>query len=316
MKDTIKKVLTHTIFEDNPLVLVDIGASGEIHQKWNLIAPYSICIAYDADSRDFEVLESEKSGYKKLLTINRLVSPDSEKNKDFWLTKSPHCSSSLEPDKSNLKYWSFAPLFDVGKKVQIDSVGLVESLSSAGINYIDWYKSDSQGTDLRLFSSLHHDLIDNIHVAEFEPGILDGYIDEDKLFDLMKFMHKHPFWVQDMAIKGSHRLHREVMQNSDFLTQKCLRYCLRISPGWCEITYLRNEVSLSTKRDFLTSWLFGMISYEYGFALDVASKAEKKFDDDIFSEMKTASFNSLRASLPKVLFKLFTRGLKKMVSRI
>jgi hypothetical protein len=316
MKDTIKKVLTHSVFKDNPTVLVDIGASGEIHKKWNLIAPYSICIAYDADSRDFEVLESEKSGYKKLLTINRLVSPDSEKNKDFWLTKSPHCSSSLEPDNSNLKYWSFAPLFDVEKKVQIDSVGLVESLSSAGINYIDWYKSDSQGTDLRLFNSLHHDLIKNIHVAEFEPGILDGYIDEDKLFDLMKFMHKHPFWVQDMVIKGSHRLHREVMQSSDFLTQKCLRYGLKISPGWCEITYLRNEVSLSTKRDFLTSWVFGMISYEYGFAFDVASEAEKRFDDDIFSEMKAESLNSLRASLPKVLFKLFTRGLKKCISSV
>ena len=36
-------------------VLIDIGASGTIHEKWETLAKYSVCIAFDADSRDFKI---------------------------------------------------------------------------------------------------------------------------------------------------------------------------------------------------------------------------------------------------------------------
>ena len=30
-------------------MLVDVGASGQMHKKWKQIAPYSVCLAFDAD---------------------------------------------------------------------------------------------------------------------------------------------------------------------------------------------------------------------------------------------------------------------------
>ena len=44
-------------------------------------------------------------------------------------------------------------------------------------------------------------------------GIIDEYDGEDKLYQLMGYMDKKPFWVTGMQIKGSHRIDQD-----DFLT--------------------------------------------------------------------------------------------------
>jgi len=61
----IDKVLTRKEFEDKPPVLLDIGASGTIHKKWKRIAKYSICIAFDADTRDFNPEPEIAKKYRK-----------------------------------------------------------------------------------------------------------------------------------------------------------------------------------------------------------------------------------------------------------
>ena len=42
------------------------------------------------------------------------------------------------------------------------------------LDYIDWYKSDSQGTDLRIFDTLLDVVKDRVLAVDFEPGILDA----------------------------------------------------------------------------------------------------------------------------------------------
>ncbi len=61
------------------------------------------------------------------------------------------------------------------------------------MDYIDGYKTDSQGTDLRIFNSLPKEIINKILLAEFEPGIIDAYQGEDKLHHLLAHMEKEPF---------------------------------------------------------------------------------------------------------------------------
>src|ERR1700709_2524625 len=95
----IDTILQSTWFTNDPPVLVDIGASGEIHAKWKAIAPYCICLAYDADDREFHVTKQTNKAYKKLITFNRIVSAEPVGQANFYLTASPFCSSLLEPDK-------------------------------------------------------------------------------------------------------------------------------------------------------------------------------------------------------------------------
>ena len=70
MNKLFHNILNHSTLIEKPPILLDIGASGDIHLAWKSIAKYSICIAFDADDRDFQVSEQNDRGYKKLYMIN------------------------------------------------------------------------------------------------------------------------------------------------------------------------------------------------------------------------------------------------------
>jgi hypothetical protein len=294
LKAIISKVLGHPLLKVSPPVLVDIGASGALPEQWEILAPYSICVAFDADTRDFVVSESENGKWKKLFLLNRLVSAKSSDDVDFYLTKSPYCSSMLQPDNEALKPWAFSPLFEVDKVVKLPAVDLHSVLEKIGLTYIDWYKTDSQGADLRIFDALPKNMIKKIISAEFEPGIIDAYKGEDKLHQLMAYMDKLPFWVSHMQVKGSQRLDQDDLKSLNFLQRKYLRSFLKIAPGWSEISYINKLIdSEMTCREYLLAWVFATIKGEHGFGLHVAKTGAIKFNEALFDELHTESMRLL-----------------------
>jgi len=305
----IHDVMTHSSLLSSPPVLVDIGASGTIHKKWNPIAKYAICIAFDADSRDFEICESEDKGWRRLYSLNRLVASEAAEEMDFYLTHSPHCSSSLAPDKEALKPWAFSPLFEVDNVVKLPSVDLQSALLKAGVDYIDGYKTDSQGTDLRIFNSLPTEIIDKMLIAEFEPGIIDAYKGEDKLHHLLAHMEKEPFWISKMEIKGSQRINHLDFKSLNYFQQRGIGSFLKMAPGWCEISYLNKmEIGEMTLREYLLAWVFASLSSEHGFALFVSKKGFELFGENLLLILQKES----RRKLSEGYFRLGYNYLKRI----
>jgi len=98
----IDKVLRLPDFDERPPVLLDIGAAGEIHPKWKRIAPYSVCIAFDAGRPGVGFARKEAGAYRKLCVYNCIASETGTGEADFHLTRSPHCSSLLRPQNDLL----------------------------------------------------------------------------------------------------------------------------------------------------------------------------------------------------------------------
>lgn len=303
-KKLINKILSLKEFVDKPPVLIDIGASGGLHKPWKQISKYSICIAFDADEREFNFVREEVGKFKKLLIYNCIVTNTDIRETDFYLTKSPYCSSLLEPDEKALRDWAFSDKFNIEKKIKMNSRSLNSVLNEAGIDYIDWFKTDSQGTDLRLFASLPEQIRSNILIAEFEPGILDSYHGEDKLFHLMEFMNDNNFWMSSIEIKGTQRISLELLNNisKNEIVKKLIQNSLKISPGWAEVMYSNSFKGNFEKRDYLLGWIFALINNQFGFALNLAEQGLQKFTDDIFSEMKNQSIWRIKMNLLKLKF--------------
>jgi len=311
----IDEVLSLPEFQKQPLVLVDVGASGELHAIWKKIAPYSVCIAFDADIREMAFVEDKKSQYKNLIVINRILS-DKNSKKPFYLTKSPFCSSALKPNKEKLKDWFFRDLFTLTKTVSLDTVCLPTILEDLSLDYIDWFKTDSQGTDLRVFKVLDENIIANISVAEFEPGINDAYLGEDKMHILMKYMESRPFWLSDLVIKGTQRIKPETVRNTfNALERRFFHLLLKKNGYWGEMTYINSFSSPSTesKRSLLTGWVFNTILKNYGFALELATFAQSKYDDPIFNKMKAFSVRKIKHKIYKVPVFVIKRIFDKLI---
>ena len=308
----IDSILKSTYFINHPPVLIDIGASGEINAKWKPIAKYSICLAFDADDREFHITEQTNRDYKKLLIFNRIVTAEPTGNDSFYLTASPYCSSLLEPDTEKLEPWFFKPLFAITKITSLPTITLQQSFLQAGITYVDWFKADTQGTDLRLFKSLPDTMKEKILMAEFEPGILDAYKGEDKLHEVMNEMPRLGFWLSSMKIKGTQRLHSGYSHKiGPFMSKRILRS----SPGWGEISYIK-QPNFADRRRLLLLFVFAMLERQYGFALEVADAALKHFSDSVFHECKNAAMSKIQYEKRKIPLVILKRKLNKLFANI
>lgn len=271
----LKEIFSIEELQLNPPVLIDIGASGALHKHWKKIAKYSICIAFDADSREMKIIENAKSDFKKLYVYNCIVSDKDEGEVDFYLTKSPYCSSVLKPDIQNLKAWAYADKFEITGKSKIKAKQLHTILGELEIDKVDWYKSDSQGLDLRLFSSLPDEIKDNIIISEFEPGFIDSYISEDKLAKLISYLETQNFWLSDIIVKGSQRISQKQLNEiyKSFLLKKLAHFSHKTSAGWAELLYINNFQKITSLRGYILGWIFSTILEQHGFALSLIEKA-------------------------------------------
>ncbi len=311
---TLKKLLSQ-IFEleelqDQPPVLIDIGASESIHKYWKQISNYSICVAFDADDRELGYTEKDTGDFKKLYVFNCIITDSDKDTSDFFLTESPYCSSTLPPFNEKLERWAYAEKFKVVNEIKINSKNLMSSLGELNISRIDWFKSDSQGIDLRLFKSLSEDIRNEIIVAEFEPGLIDSYKGEDKLSELIKYFETEEFWLSDFKVKGSQRITQKQLEEnfSSKLFKKLAQFSHKMSPGWAEIIYIKEfGESPDSIRELILGWVFSTILDQHGYALLLTDKiksldVKNPYLDKTLKKMINYSSKQLRRNIVSLRF--------------
>jgi formylmethanofuran dehydrogenase subunit D len=322
LQKLIDKISQREDIIKNPPVLLDIGASEGINPMWKSISKFSVCIAFDADNRDFEYIVKDESHFKKLHSFSKIVVDkhyEGDSKRDFYLTQSPYCSSLLHPDNESLSRFHFSGLFDVVEKAQLETITLNEVLQKTGVEKVDWFKSDTQGTDLRLFTSVSTKIQQEVLLLELEPGFIDAYKGEDKIVNTLKYMEQlKAFFLINFTVKGPYRLPAKAF-NTMFPTpfKKTLAHkSIKPIPGWAEMIYM-NELNFSgaTSRDYILSWLFSTLQKRHDVAYGYAQSGTEKFNDTIFGDCKRYSELQLVSStyslnnMIKVIFKAIQKRL-------
>ena len=296
-KKLIKQILSHSVFEKEPPVLVDVGASGEIHENWKEIAPYSICLAFGGDDRDLKLARIRGKGYRELIVYHRILTSEPAAEAEFYLTKFPHCSSSLHPDYTSLSEFYFRDLFEVQKKVKLKAVTLQEVLQENNLKYVDWFKTDSQGTDLRLFCSMGATVISLVKIAEFEPGLIDAYQNEDKFLDLLCWMKNKTFYLDDLHIEQIYRVRKDVLQKLQ--NGNPAATAVKKVPGWVNALFINTGADYKkwSMRDCLFYLVCCILNKQYSAAYYFASAMQECFPEEkLFSEVAKSSSKKLKYS--------------------
>jgi len=135
---------------DRRPVLFDIGAAVAPPEVWQPIAPHSVYVGFDPDLREMQTRTDHP--YHQAVIVNEAVTGDAGRSHaHFYFTKSPTCSSTLKPDAASLGEYLFADLFIVEREAGVRATTLDAVLDRLALPGVDWLKTDSQGTDLRLF---------------------------------------------------------------------------------------------------------------------------------------------------------------------
>ncbi len=272
-------------------ILIDIGASGAPPNIWDTIAPHSIYVGFDPDLR--EIHEISDGRFRRAVIVNEAVSSSEDKEVRFYLTKSPYCSSTLRPDTDALSDYAFSDLFTVEKETTVRATTLNEVLRRLSLPRIDWFKTDSQGTDLRLFTSLSDDISSRVLAIDIEPGLIDAYVGEDMFTDVHEALTRKGFWLSNMNVCGTVRMKsatvRDLTAKTGDIDGALIERVVRQTPCWIEARYFRTIKSLiqadAGRQEFALLWVFAMVDNQPGFAIDLAMEYEQRFGIDNISQL-------------------------------
>jgi hypothetical protein len=134
------------------------------------------------------------------------------------------------------------------------------------------------GTDLRIFRSLTPDVIDSVLAADFEPGIIDAYLGEDKLPSADGLHGFAAFLGIRHGHQGLATPCHDAAQMLSALQQRQPGSFLKTAPGWCEISYLNDcEKPGFGEREISLAWIFASLKGHHGFALQLARTGHPNF---------------------------------------
>ena len=279
-------------------VLIDIGASLASPRIWGPIAGHSVYVGFDPDLRELRTI-TDQAYYKAVIVNEAVTCEKGSAEVRFYFTKSPTCSSTLKPDAASLGEYLFADLFVVEREAVVRATTLDVVLDRLALPGVDWLKTDSQGTDLRLFESLKPDRRARVLALDMEPGLIDAYVGEDLFVDAHKQLLRSGFWLSDLEVQGTVKMRSATLSRLKSMDPDLDKAVgsIKNSPGWVNARYLRTAAWLAQgdfdKRDYALLWVFACLDGQVGFAGDLAVAYEKRFGEDDTSRFMLAE--ALRA---------------------
>ncbi|MBF2066315.1 MAG: FkbM family methyltransferase [Calothrix sp. C42_A2020_038] len=311
-------------------VLIDIGASAGTPEIWTSIANQSIYVGFDPDRR--EVHEPKEGLFYKSIIVNKAITSDAGSNEVlFNLTKFPQCSSILKPDTESVSEFLFSDYFIIEREAKVKAITLDTVIDEFSLNQVYWIKTDTQGTDLRIFNSLSDKNKSRVLAIDVEPGLVDVYQGEDLFVDIHQNLVKQGFWLSDLKVCGTTRLKKSTLQKlsqiAPELDSESISRYHKETPCWCEARYLRKlnwlEQNSFDKEKYIMLWIFSQLDNQIGFAAEVALEYERLFGKDLISQFlinqaisRLKSINHGKLIMRNVFGKVVPKELKQWVRKI
>lgn len=205
-------MVVNKVLANNPLWVVDVGASGGIDHRWAKFTSSYKGILFEPDPREYDILRS-KSG-KNLIVLNCALS-DSVNTVDFHLCKKQQVSSVYMPNFDFLSKFPEVERFEIQKCIRIKADTLNNQLKKKGIAEVDFIKIDTEGHELSILKG-GVDYLDNTVGLEIEVEFaplrenqplfneVDSFVRERGfgLFDIKRYYWKRRESINTGSQKG------------------------------------------------------------------------------------------------------------------
>jgi FkbM family methyltransferase len=205
MNKTSKQVLRFSqsrlfkqLTKSSPITLVDIGARGGIHQRWNLVSRDIRVLGFEPDMEECKKL-NEKSGK------NHIYFPIALYNRSGTIkmnvVQSAASSSIYLP---NFSLWNRFPNsheLKVIKSIQVNCDTLDNVLKSNGIQDVDFLKVDTQGSELQVLQGAKNALQNFIFGIDVEVEFSELYKEQPLFSDVDEYLRKSGFVFFDFVGK-------------------------------------------------------------------------------------------------------------------
>ena len=182
------------LLQDNPLRIVDIGASGGIDARWAKFTHEYQGILFEPDPREFERLKSASA--RQLVVLNSALF-DSASTIAFHLCQKQQVSSVYFPNTDFLARFPKAERYEITRTVQMATDTLDSQLALHAIDDIDFIKMDTQGCELPILLGGRETLERTVGM-QIEVAFSPSYLNQPLFSDVDTFVRARGFELFDI----------------------------------------------------------------------------------------------------------------------
>lgn len=199
-KKSVRRAL-ETVVEcrqGTPFTLVDVGASGGVAPRWQMLGSALEVIGFEPDESELKRLQRERPGRWFGSALGGATG-----RRTLHITRAQTNTSLLRPDIAVIEklQWSReSPTrdFEIVREVEIQCVTLDEVLQAEAL-HPDYLKLDTQGTELEILRCANRALHDDVVLVEMEVEFAPIYSGQPLFADVDSYMRGKGFILQDIG---------------------------------------------------------------------------------------------------------------------
>ncbi|MEN9273592.1 MAG: FkbM family methyltransferase [Gloeomargarita sp. DG02_4_bins_56] len=228
------------------ITLANVG-SRKVHsgddfgrQGWSIFAPNLTIYGFDADADACEAANAllAEQGIPWQETHIPLALSDTVGTKTLYVTHEPMCSSLYPPNEPYLqRFYQISQMMALDFTVEVETTTLDIFFEEAGVNGVDYLRTDVQGADLDVFRGAQKLLEQSLLVAEMEVIFSPLYVGQPLFADLDIFMRSQGFTLMELG------LHPGVTRRVFPMTTKPIYYGQKL---WGDAVYIRDLLAPET----------------------------------------------------------------------
>lgn len=175
------------ILSSEQLTLLDIGAAGDMENRWKRISPLVNYIGFEPDERSYNDLLKKPNKCASYTLYQKAVW--SKKGViSFHLTRGWQQSSHYQPNHNFVDNFPKRDRFDLIKKIEMET-DTIDNLVDAKIDFI---KIDAQGGELEILKGANKTL-DHVMGLELEVGLHAIYLNQPMFNNVVNVMDEKDF---------------------------------------------------------------------------------------------------------------------------
>jgi FkbM family methyltransferase len=204
-QSTARPVFMNSFFDDRfeshyqkaPLTLLDVGARGGAHVRWKQCNKHLQVIGFEPDQWAFQALENQSTDKSRYRYLNVALS-NVPGEQDFFNTRNPGVSSLLKPNAEFLAQFPDAARWDVLSTSKVTVTSLDQALKQSNVEYVDFIKLDTQGTELSILEGGSETLEESVFGVEVEVEFAELYEGQPLFSDVDPHLRKLGFSLFDL----------------------------------------------------------------------------------------------------------------------
>lgn len=183
-------------YQQNPIVLVDVGARWGISKHWEKANNYLKVIGFEPDEKEFNLLQEAHD--KNRLYLNTALYKE-KKELELFITRMPGSSSIFKIKESVRRKFPESERWDVIKTIKIMADTLDNQLAISKIDDVDFIKIDTQGSELFILEGASDTLNLKAVGVEVEVEFFQLYEDQPLFADVDVFLRNQGYELFDIS---------------------------------------------------------------------------------------------------------------------